>query len=103
MPPLKLRATTPAHIAAKLAEPQLVIVEAMAEAGLDLASVAATLSEVLAQTEDQPSRVAAARLFFDVTYGRAPLTANTKSLHLHAKSDKFFDEATFSQTPPPKV
>ena len=100
---LKLLRNTPPSVALKLAEPQLIILDLWAESGLTLSKVADTILSVMENEEDQASRVAAARLFLETTVGKAPATTNSRSVHVNLKSDKFFDEALFSRTPPPDV
>lgn len=102
---LRLREDTPPAVALKLESPQAYVLQEFENAGLSLGVVATTLLEVMQSSEEGAgaNKVAAARLFFDVTVGRAASTTNSRNLHLHAKSDKFFDEDKFGKTPPPKV
>lgn len=96
----ELRPETPAAVAVKLADPQRFVLEAFEAEGLTLAVIAQTLLEEMKNKKSQ-HRIDAARLALDATVGRAPASGVQKHMHLHGKTDRFFDETRFANAPAP--
>lgn len=84
----------------RLSEPQRYIIEEFQKCGLTMASVAATLLEVMSNSEAPAAQVSAADLMIRATIGFAPTKSASLNIHKTDKQDKFFSEETFEKLPP---
>lgn len=95
--------TEPPALADRLAAPQAALFKAWKDQGLDPDSIGGRLAEII-KNGDPEVALKAMDIYIKATIGFAPTNSRSINLHAHSKgSDRFFDEAKFTNTPPPKT